>query len=769
MFLNEFLPQVPRVMKRILLFLIFLLAYLPKNFATHIVGGTIGYECLGVNQANNTVSLRITLEVYRDAFNGQAPFDNPAAVGIFSGASPYNLVQTISMSNPQITNAPVDLGTPCGNLGVNTGNVIVERGIYTQTVTLPLNTSGYWISYQRCCRNGTINNLINPGAVGATYTMYISAYALQNCNNSPTFDNYPPVAICKDFPLTFDHAATDLDGDSLVYSFCHPYAGASSMAPAPNPPAAPPYNNIPFSGGFSPGFPMPGAPGLSIDPQTGVLTGVPAAVGQYVVGVCVTEYDTNGVLLSTTLRDFQFNVFECENSVEAGIQSDLIDPLNPDLGYLIGVCDNNTITFINQSSVVPPSPPSIITGYEWNFDLNNGNNAVSNATNPTITFPGPDVYTGFLVVNPGDPYCTDTALISLEIYPPMNPAVAVAIDSCNPALPPIQFTDQSTIGGTASIVGWDWDFGDGTSSTLQNPSHNYPNAGSYIVDLVLTDDNGCQDSTTLPVDWYPPAVPQFTVDVPSGCEPHTATFTHTSFPFLPSYTTTWDFGDGDSSFASPTVTHVYPDPGTYDVSLTHVSPWGCVSNLTIPDMITVFEGPNADYTYTYDSCEYEAVDFFDASTPNSNGDPIVNWLWDFKDGTTATGPTSSHLYQLAGTYPVDLVVTDVNGCTDTIADFIDWYPKPVIDVTIASPFGCAPYSVFFDNQSYPINGYSTIWDFGDGNTDTVASPTHVYQNPGIYYVNLVITSPLGCTDTFRDTVEVWETPNADFSFSLIPV
>lgn len=755
-------------MKKIFLLFLVLLSYLPNSFATHIVGGVISYECMGFNQSANTVSLRITLEVYRDNINGQAPFDNPAIIGVFGGSSPNSLVQTISMSNPVINQAPVDLGTPCGNLGVNTNSVGVERGIYTQTITLPYSPAGYWFSYQRCCRNNTINNLINPGAIGATYTIFVSGYAMQSCNNSPTFDDYPPIAICKDFPLTFNHAATDVDGDSLVYSFCHPYTGASSANPAPNPPSNPPYTNIPFGAGFSSAFPMPAAPAISIDPQTGLLTGIPTATGQYVVGVCVTEYDSNGVLLSTTLRDFQFNVFECESSVNAVIQADLIDPINPDLGYLIGECDNNTITFINQSAQNTPNAANLIFGYEWNFDLNNGSSATSTATNPTITFPGPDIYTGFLVVNPGDPYCTDTALISLEVFPPMSPAINVAIDSCNPALPPIQFTDLSTIGGTANIVQWDWDFGDGTTSTLQNPAHSFPNAGSYQVNLVLTDDNGCEDNIGMPVDWFPPAVPQFTVDDPSGCEPHEATFTHTSFPFLPSYTTTWDFGDGDSSFASPTVTHIYPDPGTYDVSLTHVSPWGCVSNLTIPNMITVFEGPDADYTYTYDSCVYEAVDFFDASTPNSAGDPIVSWFWDFQDGNTATGSTSSHLYQFAGTYPVDLVVTDINGCTDTIADSIQWYPKPVIDVTIASPFGCAPYSVFFDNQSYPINGYSTIWDFGDGNTDTVASPTHIYQNPGIYYVNLVITSPLGCTDTFRDTVEVWETPNADFSFNFDP-
>jgi PKD repeat protein len=139
-------------------------------------------------------------------------------------------------------------------------------------------------------------------------------------------------------------------------------------------------------------------------------------------------------------------------------------------------------------------------------------------------------------------------------------------------------------------------------------------------------------SFTLPVDWFPPARPIFSVNDPDGCEPHTATFTHSSFPFLPLYSTLWSFGDGNISIQSPTVKHTYPNPGNYTVSLQHVSPWGCVSRLDSVNLIRVFESPTADFTYTYDSCVYEAVDFIDISTPNALGTPIVSWFWDFEDG-----------------------------------------------------------------------------------------------------------------------------------------
>jgi gliding motility-associated-like protein len=745
---------------RFLLPIFIILSLVLKLEATHIVGGVMSYECLGFNTTNNTITIRITLRVYRDAINGQAPFDNPANVGVYAGTS-LAVFQTLQMTNPVITNAPIDLSNPC--LSVTPGSVAVEEAVYRITVTLPYNPNGYTFSYQRCCRNHTINNLVNPGAVGATYTINLSGPAQLACNSSPVFNNYPPIVICRDQPINFDHSATDANGNTLVYSLCDPFTGGTQNNPAPNPPSPPPYIPVPFVAGFNASFPMPSNPVISINPNTGLLTGTPRQTGQYVVGVCVREFSPTGVLLSTTMRDFQFNVVNCFSTLQAQIRADSVDASGQ--GFIINSCNNNIITFINQSTA---QPQSLITAYEWRFDLNNGNFATSNNTNPTIIFPGAGTYSGWLVVNPGQAGCTDTAYITLNVYPPALPQFEVIIDSCNISLPPIQFNDISITDPTAPTVQWLWNFGDGTFSNLQNPTHLYPNAGSYTVNLTMTDTNNCVHTYTLPVDWYPPAVPQFTVDDPDGCEPHTATFTHTSFPFGPGYSTLWSFGDGNISTLSPTVTHIYPNPGVYTVSLQHVSPWGCISNLDRNNLISVFEGPNAAYTYTYDSCVYEAVDFIDISTPNSLATPIVSWLWDFEDGTTSALQNPSHLYQFAGTYPVNLTVTDANGCTNTVFDSIYWYPKPVIAVNITAPQGCMPFEVFFDNQSYPINGYSTVWDFGDGNGSLQASPTHTYTNHGIYFVNLVITSPLGCTDSFLDTIEVFELPNANFSFSFDP-
>ena len=258
--------------------------------ASHIVGGEMSYECLGNNQ------YKIILKVYRDCqsinVNGTTtPFDAPAAITFFTG----NNVQY--QTSPGLTSVDVlyntslypdeidiDLSNPCL---IPPSDVCVDQAVYETTVTLPFNSLGYYASYQRCCRNNNINNIGNPGQTGATYTIYISDLGQTSCNSSPTFNNFPPVVICNNQPIDFDHSATDAQGDQLVYSFCAPSVGASPNNPQPNDASAPPYGNVSFTNPFTPVAPL--GPGISIDPATGLITGTPTTNGQFVVGVCVDE------------------------------------------------------------------------------------------------------------------------------------------------------------------------------------------------------------------------------------------------------------------------------------------------------------------------------------------------------------------------------------------------------------------------------------------------------------------------------------------------
>lgn len=404
--------------KHFLLFSLFLLLS-QTLFAAHIVGGGITYECLGPNP--NGMRYRFTMKVYRDCASGGAFFDNPANIAIYRGSY---------QDNTLFTNFAVALeGTEM--LTVNEPDCIdnlpflcVEEATYSWERTLPISSSeNYYIVYQRCCRTDAITNIFFPGATGATYYTEISAAAQQLCNNSPVFDNFPPIVICNNYPLQVDYSATDAEGDQLVYSFCAPFAGGGNdQSPGgvtgcggiqPAPPCAPPFDEVAFIlPDFSPAAPMAGNPVIQIDPQTGVISGTPQLNGQFVVGVCVEEY-RNGQLLSVTRRDFQFNVTDCAPQVTALVD---YDELPTPKHYVIKECSGTTSLTIDNQSL----PASNIENFEWFFDLGNGN-IVQNTTDfdLALNFPGLGVYNGILVLN-GGLDCGDTAFIQVELYAPAS-------------------------------------------------------------------------------------------------------------------------------------------------------------------------------------------------------------------------------------------------------------------------------------------------------------------------------------------------------------
>ncbi|HEX5625480.1 MAG TPA: hypothetical protein VFX48_05655, partial [Saprospiraceae bacterium] len=331
--------------------------------ATHIVGGDIAYRCLGGNRYEVSLTLR------RDCLNGNpgAQFDNPAALGIFDTLG--NLQRNLASFGVLFMRYRSDdtlneiLVKACGIIG---GDVCVHTTTYRDTLELPFLPGGYILAYQRCCRNYTIRNIVDPLSSGATYTVHLSEDALLQCNASPVLSPYPPVYICGGQPISFALGAKDPDGDSLVYKLCTPYLGADRNMPKPTNPSPPPYAPVVFSNPYRLEDMIGGTPALGIDPRTGLMTGfaVPL-VAQYLIAYCVEEY-RDGKLLSVLRRDFQINVRICSSVPVAdfdGRNDPCAEPANLTLN------DRSTDLF------------SSIVQWDWKV-VWHGNTLTSNDRNP---------------------------------------------------------------------------------------------------------------------------------------------------------------------------------------------------------------------------------------------------------------------------------------------------------------------------------------------------------------------------------------------------
>ena len=625
-------------MARLVTILLLLICPLGAS-ATHIVGGEIYYDCLGGN------NYRITLKVYRDCFNGQAPYDNPATVGVFDQAG--NLMQTLSLPFPGSVQLPPTINNPC--YSPPGGGVCVEEAVYTTVVYLPPIVGGYVLSYQRCCRNNTILNLINPGNVGSTYTIQVPDASLANCNNSPRYNNFPPIFICQGAPLTFDHAATDPDGDSLAYELCDPYDGATATQPMPVPPAGPPYNFVPFAPPYNGTYPMSSNPAMAIDPNTGLLTGTPNMVGQWVVGICVKEY-RNGVLLSVNKRDFQFNVVPCPLLTVASFPSQT------------SFCSGMTVQFQNSSFNA--------NNYLWNFGDGTTLADSSHLAMPSYTYPDTGAYQVMLICNPGT-MCADTAVTTFYIYPNLQPYFVAPAGQCSVG-------NNFSFSAAGAFMGngtFSWNFGPNanpSTSTLENPTGVvFDTTGSFLVTLTVTE-NGCTGTFTDTVIVYPMPTADFNASPLAGCVPYTVQFSDSSIAGTTLYYQ-WDFGDGNTSTQSDPV-HTYTQVGTYDITLIISTTNGCISTDTfsVQDLVTVYPIPTAGFSV--DSLSVSVfnpyISFFDQSF---NG---TSCYYDFGDGVvSADCDLQSHTFPDYGHYTVTQYVYNEFGCPDTARITVEVRPE----------------------------------------------------------------------------------------------
>ena len=354
--------------------------------------------------------------------------------------------------------------------------------------------------------------------------------------------------------------------------------------------------------------------------------------------------------------------------------------------------------------------------------------------------------------------CTDTAFAQIDVFSGTQAAFTHnGVAGCAPL--DVTFVNNST-GGSS----YEWDFGDGTTSTVTDPFHVYVNASLFLqtdtVQLVSFSPNGCTDTTEQYITLFP--TPDFTynIDADTGCSP-----LNVSFPtVVGAVVYDWDFGDGNTS-GSPAPNHTFVNPGatnvTYTVELIATSAFGCVD--TTYDSVLVYPKPVAQFQVNnMIGCHPYTATFDNLSIGGST------FNWDYDDGNTSTN-AGTHTHTFINTGPgsaffdVSLEAESANGCLDTSQMTIEVYPEVIADYSSDSA-GCSPFTVDFTNLSSNADSYQ--WDFGDGIQDVGANPSHTYINNGttvqVFTAELIAISADGCEDTITYDIEVYPFPVADF-------
>ena len=379
-----------------------------------------------------------------------------------------------------------------------------------------------------------------------------------------------------------------------------------------------------------------------------------------------------------------------------------------------------------------------------------GGNQISAEKNPVMTYESPGNYTVILTVSRTGETDTIEKVDYIQVTPPPPTADFYAYNNEGPA--PLEVEFDAYVPYWYYIDNWTWDFGDGTGETKTSPwtLHTYQNPGLYNVTLSVTSPYGSDISTQVNcvnVTQVLPPVPSFDAVPESGNAPLSVTFTDTSSGTVT--TRLWDFGDGTTVWANATaeVTHTYPLPGTYTVSLTAGNEGG-QAIVEMPDLITVNpSGPLPDAKFRQSPGMGYApltVAFTDLST----GSPL-KWEWDFGDGSGSALQNPSHTFTDAGRFTVTLTVYNSGG-SDSYSTTV-WVRAPRAPVAYFMTdrtFGQAPLSVHFTDRS--VNSpTSWSWDFGDGVISIEKNPTHTYTTPGTYFAKLTVANAGGSSSTSR--------------------
>lgn len=728
--------------------IITLVSFAGQMYASHIVGGDISYRCLGNNR------YEITLTIYRDCENAlpEATFDDPASIGVFDARG--NLITTVGVSGQILmyqTSDPVLISS-----GVNPScdpgfeAVCVERQIYVSEAILPFREGGYILAHQRCCRNMTLSNIMEPQEQGATYSVNITEEALTNCNQGPTLNDWPPIYVCFGDELIIDHSSTDADGDQIVYSLCTPNEGATRQNPKPTPPSRPPYDPIVWANGYDATTMLGDTDNpLQIDPVTGIISGVPQVLGQFVVGVCIEEF-RDGVLQSRQVRDFQLNVVACGEIPIARFEMPSLQ------------CGDLTVNVTNQSENAEY--------YEWiiNGLNNNFEQEILDEFEPELVFPDTGLYSVTLLAYDSiGSACVDTLTKEIALR---NTGLEIDFDievyECGDFVN-IVLIDLST--DSVSVIterNWVVEYADSTYMFSGDTVEFQVVRGSEgTVTLTVVAENECTES--LSIDFVGESdeglFADFSVEI-IKCEDDYRLRPIDESRDDEGEIISWEWILTDASGSSDTLYGEVPGEfnlvGFQDVtlSLTVESTSGCVDNETRTFPLTPTVNFDPDFGLYASECEESLIiDFRDESYDGPEGSPVEwNWTVEYESGeetgtlefdvqnfTLEFDTTTSFTVTLCVTYELDGAVVCENTCTTK--ELIGY----VLDDNILQTEFELCNGLCVELNPNPLPGVDYIWECCAGEINPEVCP----EETTVYPVTVVSTD-INCSVEKEVTVTV---------------
>lgn len=421
------------------------------------------------------------------------------------------------------------------------------------------------------------------------------------------------------------------------------------------------------------------------------------------------------------------------------------------------VCFNQASTFNDLSTTSPGS----ITGWSWNF----GDGSPLNTTaSPSHTYTAPGQYAVTLIATSNNG-CRDTVSKTTTVHAlPVADYASTNVCFATSA----NFINSSTIMSTDTIQSWTWDFDDNTAAgNGQTVTHMYTSAGTYNVQLMVVSTFGCADSITKTLTVYPKPTADFSNT--TVCGGNSTQFTDAST--TPTGTISnwlWNFGDGSPANNTTSPSYIYTSAGIKTVTLIINNSFACPDTVTKP--VTVHFNPIASFTYS-NVCSGDTM-YFNNTTTVDTSTSIASYLWSFGD----SGPNSfvqhpAHYYLNPGNYTVTLVATTTDGCSSAGIMPVNAFDAPTSGMSFTNT--CLSEPAVFTNTSVPPSSgtiASWSWNFGDGTpvNSSSSNPSHLYPSPGNYVITLITNSSnLGCSDTLKDTITVYNSPVADFSFTEV--